>query len=519
MEEQVASLEQYFKKCEIQNPEDKIEGDVELIDGDLWEFKNPEAVEFWSFHCIPFTNDISFSYKFKKSSVFIQLSFEENVKDVEIDVHPLIKIKCMTMVPELREKQYHFTICVNSVLIPFNMTPFLTSMATSIYVDEVKELEKKLDNKEWVDADGSPLNRKKLCSKIRYMFKSLNTLRGKLEMKAKINEPRSVSMDLMNVGRTESSRRKVGTESGVEGGESVSGRGKRNIEKQAKSPKKKAVKKADASASKKRDASATKKVAVSKSTEQSEVDDEGNYAENMDTVPHSRITARKVDYKVVSEVYKNFWSTCEDAYILNVGEKVEVDFSQLEAPPVNYNIRSQEDRMVSDMVNWLLNIPDKSNKQALCIMPVGVQEKPKTWAEISAGKFYVINGQHSLAATKYMFDDSNNIDEESRAPFRKWSCFPVWSDDAEKLRAISAYYNRVNHFVATQPSWATNILGSRGVWEIMGRPKNPKEVTSVATTSSIRRTVENATLKENYQVSTYCLVYDFNVLCSSFLAD
>jgi len=71
-------------------------------------------------------------------------------------------------------------------------------MATSIYVDEVKELEKKLDNKEWQDANGFPLNGKKLYSKIHYMFKSLNTLRGKLEMKAKMNEPRSVSMDLIH---------------------------------------------------------------------------------------------------------------------------------------------------------------------------------------------------------------------------------------------------------------------------------------------------------------------------------
>jgi len=94
----------------------------------------------------------------------------------------------------------------------------------------VKDLEKKLDNEEWQDANGSLLNRRRFCSKIRYMFNKLNTLKGKIEMNNKINEPQSMSMDIMNIGGSQNSRRIS---------QSVVGKGKRNIPKQAKSSKKK----------------------------------------------------------------------------------------------------------------------------------------------------------------------------------------------------------------------------------------------------------------------------------------
>ena len=90
------------------------------------------------------------------------------------------------------------------------------------------------------------------------------------------------------------------------------------------------------------------------------------------------------------------------------------------------------------------------------------------------GQFYIINGQHSVAANKMMMEEGSGVSEEVRNHFRTWNCFIVWSLDAEKLRYISAFYNRVNHFQAIQPSWATNILGARSVWIAMGRPKHPK---------------------------------------------
>ncbi len=63
------------------------------------------------------------------------------------------------MVPEIpREQQYHFTVVLDSIFIPFSLTPFLKSLGTSVFVDEVKELKKKLDNNKWHNKDGTPIN-------------------------------------------------------------------------------------------------------------------------------------------------------------------------------------------------------------------------------------------------------------------------------------------------------------------------------------------------------------------------
>ena len=220
----------------------------------------------------------------------------------------------------------------------------------------------------------------------------------------------------------------------------------------------------------------------------------------MENVPHSRATDKKLDYERVSQVYKKFWTTCEDAYVFGIGDKKEINISQLIEAPSTFNIRSKQANIVEDMVNYLLNIPNKSTKQTLYIMPVGLSVKPTEWEEIKDGDFYIINGQHSVEASTFIFDDANNVDKDERENFRQWNCFIVWSEDAEKLRCISAYYNRTNHFVAVQPSWATNILGVRSVWEAMGRCENPMATKFVGITSSTRRTVENRRKKETFQV-------------------
>ena len=147
-------------------------------------------------------------------------------------------------------------------------------------------------------------------------------------------------------------------------------------------------------------------------------------------------------------------------------------------------------------------MPDKSMRQMLCVMPVGFNEKPTEWKDIEKGKFYIINSQHSVEASKWMMDDANKVDKEEREHFRKWKCFVVWSNDPEKLRTISTFYNRTNHFQVTQPSWATNILGARTVWEAMGWPQNPTQAASVGTSTATRRTMEVRRNREAFQVCT-----------------
>lgn len=70
--------------------------------------------------------------------------------------------------------------------------------------------------------------------------------------------------------------------------------------------------------------------------------------------------------------------------------------------------------------------------------------------------------------------EGNDVPEPIRKDFRTWNAFIVWTRDAAKLRKISAFYNRVNHFTQFKPTWATNILAARTVWEKYGRPPNRK---------------------------------------------
>ena len=483
MDDELATLQMYFQKCEVQCQEDDCNNDENLIEGEFWEFKEPERVEAWSLFMIPFRNEMTLSFKFKGAQVYLQISYQTKIKDVEADTHPVIKIKCMTYIPDVEKSdQYHFAVCIDSELIPFNLSPFLGSLDPTSYRIEVKELEKKLDNKEWMNHNGTPLTWKKLCNKIRHLFTYFHTLKGKLEMQEEINKPWSVSKGATNPSRSQSSRPSIAQESG-------SSRGHRHLKSQAKKTPHKKEKKVTAIPTQQRLAAMDSEV--------SEVAD-GSYVDEMENVPHSRATDKKPDYERVSQVYKKFWTTCEDAYVFGIGDKKEIDICQLIAAPSTLNIRSKQENIVEDMVNYLLNIPDKNTKQTLCVMPIGLREKPTDWEEIKDRDFYIINGQHSVEASKFMFDDTNSVDPEEREHFRKWNCFIVWSEDAEKLRCISAYYNRTNHFVAVQPSWATNILGARSVWEAMGRPENPTATKSVGVTSTTRRTVENRRKKETF---------------------
>ena len=74
------------------------------------------------------------------------------------------------------------------------------------YRSEIKELEKKLNNNKWRNANGTPLTWKKLCNKNRHLFTDFHTLKGKLEMEDEINKPRSVSKGGTNPSRSHNSR-------------------------------------------------------------------------------------------------------------------------------------------------------------------------------------------------------------------------------------------------------------------------------------------------------------------------
>ena len=200
---------------------------------------------------------------------------------------------------------------------------------------------------------------------------------------------------------------------------------------------------------------------------------EPSLADAMSKVPSSYEPQKKADFKHITAVYKKFWSECEDTYIFGVDERKELSVDTMVDAPAEYKIRSREDKLVDAMVIYLLNLLERKARQMLCVMPRNRTEKPSSWEEIKDGDFYFINGQYNVAASRLIMQLGSGADDDVKNDFRVWSCFIVWSSNAEILWSISASYNRINHFQMIHPSWATNILGARMVWVSMGFPENP----------------------------------------------
>ena len=118
----------------------------------------------------------------------------------------------------------------------------------------------------------------------------------------------------------------------------------------------------------------------------------------------------------------------------------------------------------------------------------------------------------------------SGAEDDVKNDFRVWSYFIVWSSDAEILRSISAYYNRINHFQMIQPSWATNILGARTVSVSMGCLENPSQIIAAGTTAARRaQDVQSRTrrfkVRKSDQVDLMCEMWSPKLEISSSRAD
>jgi hypothetical protein len=169
MDEQVQKLTAFFKKWESTLDED--EGDDNTF-GDYWEFQEPSEVEFWSIELDPMTGWSHFVHKFKNSSVFLPISYNERVKDVLPEKGGIVLVHCVTTT----EEPYMFTICVEYKFSPFDLSVFLRSLENSEYEALMKEIEAQVDNKEWLNKEGHPFGFRAMASRIRQLIVSLDVM-------------------------------------------------------------------------------------------------------------------------------------------------------------------------------------------------------------------------------------------------------------------------------------------------------------------------------------------------------
>ncbi|KAG0597317.1 hypothetical protein M758_UG327900, partial [Ceratodon purpureus] len=168
-----------------------------------------------------------------------------------------------------------------------------------------------------------------------------------------------------------------------------------------------------------------------------------------------------LDFDSANRIYQNFFADCQDEFVFKTNgqpKKFSVDVTRCKPAPAHWTIRAYEKRGMEEMKNYLVNMPDRTQKQTLCLMP-DTKARPQQEEDLEGCTFHIINGQHRVAATKSLIED--NASEELLRDFRRWDAYIVWTHDVDKLRKISAFYNRVNHLAPFKPTWASNILASR----------------------------------------------------------
>ena len=103
---------------------------------------------------------------------------------------------------------------------------------------------------------------------------------------------------------------------------------------------------------------------------------EASLADVISKVPSLYEPQKKADFKHINTVYKKFLSECKDAYIFGVDAKRELSIDQLVDALAEYNIRPREDKQVDAMVIYLLNLPNRTTPQTMCVMPTNRTSKP-----------------------------------------------------------------------------------------------------------------------------------------------
>ena len=93
-----------------------------------------------------------------------------------------------------------------------------------------------------------------------------------------------------------------------------------------------------------------------------------------------------------------------------------------------YIIWKLQPEIVKSVKAELGQLDDKKMRQKVCLTPIDkdskhLREKPRLWDEIKAGKFMIINGQHSITASKEL--QISRCGEKCRVELSKWEAYII----------------------------------------------------------------------------------------------
>ena len=472
MDQQSKSLGAHFFRYPIPEGKEEEFGDENV--GECWTRKEPEQVEYWSIVFAPMTAFLSFTTKYKNCQETLPVSLHESIVEVSYTKSDLIIVSCKTKCNNGGE-DYLFSYIVPALRTTFSISATCRSYQDTDLSAMATDLGKHIDEKRWVSTNGGALPPRSLASRLNKVLNGHDKLLEKIKAKAKNMTPLTISKEYGAAGGshgsptihiTESGRsktkRKSTAQEGREKPEETKGKGPTTRGKAA----------AEALAK-----------------------NEDNIASVVTVLPKDVTGAEEeINYEESRKTYEEYWSSYTNLYVFGQGTKFKIPIEQLEIPPETLNIRALEERGVNKCLHYFLEMPDPDKKMTLCAMPQGLKEKPQSFNDIKSCKFWMVNGQHKVKASKRM--KNLFIAEKKFENFKEWECFIVWNKNGKVIRKISAYYNRVNHFQSYLLTWLTNILSARNVWISLGRPAPPKEPTDLGKTVTVRKKADRPVAKQ-----------------------
>ena len=459
-------IQQYYKESALVI--DSSEGEDSAAT--LYELREPEKHSRWSVEIAPMSSNLVLSHLFEGAEDFLPLSVDEKIIGIDFDTkYILFKIEFTT------ESKLQYSVVIDCLSQHFTIDRFLKSIENTGMEPMKTDIEKQQEAGYWMAKDNHPLQAQAL-------FKKLTQLLSRIDVQVQKNASRADLLRGQEVSRQSQGR----SESPTSVGQQTPNSGRASRAK----PRRSAVERtpvASQVATGAEPESSSRRGRGKKALVPASTDMEISTASAMTEIAKQVSTGEEPDFDSTTQIFEKYWTDCSDCYVFSPPQKKELSVYQLIQAPEDWTIRSIEEEGVNKMVDYLVKKADKTDLQTLCVMPAatGIEITEANWDKFRTGKFYIINGQHSVAASKRMIERRPPVEEQILKYFRTWNCYIVFTNDKEKLRKISAFYNRTNHFTGFLPTWSTNILGARALWTNNGRPKAPKTLPAANTTRTL----------------------------------
>ena len=230
-----------------------------------------------------------------------------------------------------------------------------------------------------------------------------------------------------------------------------------------------------------------------------------------------------VEPSEIQKILNNFDEKCLHCFFMGREFKFDVNIAQCHLAPPEKCVRAKEDAYVDWLIAQMVSDQFKHDRQTIVVMPQGHKRMPTPdmWPSIEKGDFWLIDGQHSVEASKKLqlmtdWNDPNRLKDKLKV----WKALVVWSDDETRLSDISRYFNMNNKKRAYQASWIRNIMASRDVWEFYGRPpkerenardKNPKWEVSIVSPYSLGCSTQTLCLATQFVVHDISSLFGNNI--------